>query len=238
MNGSRFAIVWGLFCVAACANGNYIQDTESPFVLTDASSTAAGGSAAPENSGGFGGTVGAGDTGNTISMGGFVASGGVSGSAASGNGGGPVLTGGTSGGSPTGGTAGAAVTGGGSGGGAGQGDAAPMCQAGEKVCGGVCALPTPNIGCGLGDCTKCPNAAPANGFLKCVNGACDFDCFSGYAKSGSSCKSASGGDGGPLGACDKNSCPSCGTPTFIACCTKSNSCGCTEAFAFGFAPCN
>jgi hypothetical protein len=37
-----------------------------------------------------------------------------------------------------------------------------------------------------------------------------------------------GGTGG--GSCNASSCPSCGIPTFIPCCTSKNSCSCTELF--------
>src|SRR5262249_49786231 len=68
--------------------------------------------------------------------------------------------------------------------GGGSVDAGPACRPGEKICrkDGMCWAIAPTTGCDLDDaCTPCP-MPPANGFSKCTNQVCDFDCLSGFEK--------------------------------------------------------
>src|SRR5260221_2414131 len=81
---------------------------------------------------------------------------------------------------------------GGAGGAAGAGGAdctVTGCITNEKCCGApegfgqgqkACSYPAPIIGCGLGDCTKCP-APPAQGVSTCVNDKCTVICNDGFA---------------------------------------------------------
>lgn len=65
-----------------------------------------------------------------------------------------------------------------------------MCPAMQHFCGGICAGNTPQTGCyGSTTCTACDgNAVPTGGILICnAQGACDFDCTTGYTKSGNQC---------------------------------------------------
>ena len=72
------------------------------------------------------------------------------------------------------------------------------CASGEKSCGGICIKPSPGVGCGPTDCTPCP--AVPNATSTCVGSLCDFDCISGYVKSGNSCVlQGGGGTGGGSG---------------------------------------
>jgi hypothetical protein len=122
--------------------------------------------------------------GGTLGRGGSSASGGASGAmGANGTGGAGGTTGGGSGG----------TTGGGSSGASGSVDSG-TCSAGQKRCGGLCVLPQPSVGCSLTSCTPCP-APPPNGSGVCVGQTCDFQCLSGYMKSGSTCV-PTGGDSG------------------------------------------
>ncbi|MBX3129167.1 MAG: hypothetical protein KF718_20790 [Polyangiaceae bacterium] len=91
-----------------------------------------------------------------------------------------------SGGQPSGGApgSGGAATGGSGG-----------CSGGEKSCGGLCVPPSPGVGCSTTTCTPCGAISNAN--LKCTGDQCDFDCVSGYVKSGSSCVPQSGSGGSP-----------------------------------------
>jgi hypothetical protein len=60
------------------------------------------------------------------------------------------------------------------------------CDGPAKLCGGACVLPAAANGCGDPGCTPCA-MAPADGFIECVKGACDFGCFSGFVKNQSQC---------------------------------------------------
>lgn len=108
-------------------------------------------------------------------------SGGIGGSAGASGGAG----GGGNGGQPSGGASGSGGATGGSGG----------CTGGEKSCGGLCVPPSPGVGCSTTTCTPCGAISNAN--LKCTGDQCDFDCVSGYVKSGSSCVPQSGSGGSP-----------------------------------------
>lgn len=71
------------------------------------------------------------------------------------------------------------------------------CGAGQKRCGGICVLPAPGIGCSLSGCEPC-GAAPNNATAVCRDGACSFQCDSGYVLAGSECllEASGGGSGG------------------------------------------
>ncbi len=139
-------------------------------------------------------------------------------------------------------------------------DGAP-CANGQKSCNGTCTLPTPSFGCGLTGCDPCTLTAPAHGYLKCTGTQCDFDCFSGYTKSGNQCtgsgsssgsssggstggSSSSGSTGGSsssgsTGACPTSpaGCPSCGAVFGPGCCAGSK-CGCSPIpWTAGFLGC-
>jgi hypothetical protein len=161
------------------------------------------------------------------SNGGFPANGG-----ASPTGGTPATNGGanpTTGGAPnTGGappvTTGGAPNGGSSG--APQGGSAGSCSADEKVCGGICVKPAPSNGCGPQGCTACPTPAPTGGVQACVNGQCDFNCLSGYTKSGTTCTPPVGGAGGGGGlVCGGQTCTN-PCPAATPCCKSAGGCGC------------
>jgi hypothetical protein len=174
---------------------------------------------------GAGGDIGAGgfSAGGITSAGGFLAKGGAPTA-----GGAPPTAGGTTSAGGT--TPGGAppVTGGSPGGsGAPQGGAA-SCQADEKTCGGVCVRPAPGNGCGPQGCTACPTPAPTNGTLACINGQCDFNCLSGFTKSGSSCMGPTGGGGGGGGGgimCNGQTCTNA-CPLSTQCCKSGGGCGC------------
>jgi hypothetical protein len=248
MRVEKFVGFVGLLITCSCANGGELTtigsgDAGLGFGANGFGGSAAGGAASgggttssgggTTGSGGFtssGGDTGSGDS--SSSSGGTTASGGTTSSGGATASGGATSSGGTTASGGTTSSGGTTASGGATSSGGSSGDGGIACPVGQKDCSGTCTSPTPNVGCGLTDCTKCPNAAPANGFLKCTNGACDFDCFSGYTKSGSACTSTTGGTGGTggNGKCSASSCPSCGIPSFAACCTGSNSCGCEEIF--------
>jgi hypothetical protein len=132
-----------------------------------------------------------------------------------------------------GGTAGAAgADGAGSGGfpdsgGATSTGGVPVCNSGQKMCGGVCVPGAPSNGCGETGCTPCPGPPPMNGVLACnqSNHTCDFVCLSGFTKSGSACVSNSGAGGGDGGVCVPSQCPDCGSLIGPGCCVNGH-CGC------------
>jgi hypothetical protein len=104
------------------------------------------------------------------------------------------------------------------------GSGPPSCAANEKVCGGVCAAPSPKVGCGMTDCNPCTMTAPMNGYLTCTNGMCGFDCLSGYMKNGDKCD---GPPPGSAGGCPSSpvGCPDCGL--FGPGCCAMDKCGCS-----------
>lgn len=197
----RWSWVWTTGGLAsACAMGSQIDDqTLGAGGSGQGGASSAGGNADADGAAGAAGAaagsgtagIGAGGTG---AGGGNGGAGGASGAAGAGSGGvasggggsgGAVSGGASSGGSATGGT-GAGGSGGGSGGASG-------CSSGEKLCGGLCVPPSPAIGCSLTDCVACPSL-PANATnLHCTATVCDFDCLSGYTKSGSACVPSGGG---------------------------------------------
>jgi len=175
--------------------------------------------------------------GGSRAAGGSRPGGGAGGTAAGGrsnSGGDPVV--------PTGGAGGA---GGDTGsGGIGAGGATPPpdseapCPQGEKRCTvegtDRCVAPDPSVGCDLGSCTQCQ--APPGGFGLCSGEDCDFGCFEGFVRSGTSCErvippdsglGGAPGTGGAPNTCTKASdCPQCGLVQ--GCCTviPSGRCGC------------
>jgi len=136
-------------------------------------------------------------------------------------------------------------------------DAGSGCPAGEKRCQGdtKCQQVIPSNGCDLGEaCTPCA-AAPANGYSKCANEMCDFDCLSGFHRNaaGTACdpgnagggqggslgaggsgaggrnrggRNGSGGAGGSTGTCSPRNCPSCQNILEAPCCRSNDTCGC------------
>jgi hypothetical protein len=170
---------------------------------------------APNGSGGFISTGGLPSTGGSQATGGRPATGGQGTGGVSRGSGGVVGTGGTP------------PTGGSSNGGTGTGGMV-TCTASEKVCNGACVSPGPANGCTLTDCTPCSPPAPAHGVLVCNQGKCDFNCQSGFNKSGNTCVAppvyCQGSDGGVDGGPCKNSCPLSGS---TQCCTGRKQCGCT-----------
>lgn len=60
------------------------------------------------------------------------------------------------------------------------------CPSGMKRCGGICAFPSPPLGCSLSDCQPCP-APPVNGMSTCIAEQCDFQCDPGFVRIGASC---------------------------------------------------
>ena len=100
----------------------------------------------------------------------------------------------------------------------------PNCAANEKICGGVCAAPSPKVGCGPTGCDPCSMTAPKNGYITCVSGACAIDCLSGYTKKDGACEGPPPGSGN----CPSSAigCPDCG-PVFGPGCCAQNKCGCS-----------
>ncbi len=101
-----------------------------------------------------------------------------------------------------------------------------MCAATEKICGGVCALPSPKVGCGMTGCDPCTMTAPANGYLTCVNGMCGYDCLSGATKTDKGCDAPPPTPAG--GSCPNSpvGCPDCGAVFGPGCCNGMK-CGCS-----------
>lgn len=221
------AVLYFALAGTACATSQSIdptatQSATSPF-LDDGGEFDTG-----VGPGGFGGDPGAGgfSAGGIPSNGGVVVTGGAppaKGGAGPTTGGAPPMGGAgpTTGGAPH--VTGGAPNGGSSG--SPQGGSAGSCASNEKVCGGICVRSGPSNGCTPTSCNPCPTAAPANGVQICNQGQCDFDCLSGYTKSGNSCTGGGGGGGG--GACNASSCPTCLAGLGQACCTSSNACGCS-----------
>jgi hypothetical protein len=110
--------------------------------------------------------------------------------------------------------------------GAAGGGGAPTCASNEKICGGVCAAPSPKVGCGMTGCEPCSMTAPTNGYLTCTGGMCGFDCLSGYMKMGMTCEGPPKGSTG--GNCPTSAvgCPDCGAVFGPGCCAQSK-CGCS-----------
>jgi hypothetical protein len=109
----------------------------------------------------------------------------------------------------------------------GGGSSGPMmCASNEKMCGGVCAAPSPKVGCGMTGCDPCTITAPMNGYVTCVNGMCEFDCLSGYTKMGMMCQGPPPGSN--KGSCPTSAigCPDCGAVFGPGCCAGSK-CGCS-----------
>jgi hypothetical protein len=102
----------------------------------------------------------------------------------------------------------------------------PMCATNEKICGGVCAQPSPKVGCGPTGCDACTMTAPTNGYITCVSGACAFDCLSGFTKKDDKCEGPPPGSN--TGSCPNSplGCPDCG-PVFGPGCCNQSKCGCS-----------
>jgi hypothetical protein len=154
-----------------------------------------GGGAAPAQNGGTPGT------GGMLGSGGNAASGapGSGGSMTTGQGG-TLITGGASGSSGKGGSglagSGGAMSAGGTVGAGGD------CGMNQKRCNDTCVSAVPANGCNSAGCSMCPGPAPDHGLLTCnTQNACDFDCLSGFKRSGTTCVSSngSGGSGGGSG---------------------------------------
>jgi hypothetical protein len=103
-----------------------------------------------------------------------------------------------------------------------------VCGAYQKFCGGLCTPPAPRVGCGLTGCDACTLTAPQNGYVTCQNGACAFDCLSGYTKQGNGCVGSDPGSGGNSGSCNASRCPVCNVVSGPACCTSDGKCGCPQ----------
>jgi hypothetical protein len=184
--------------------------------------TGSGGASAPgptgRGAGGFAPPVGAGGfmaPSNPFGMGGRPGAGGRAGVAGRTGAGGVAPAG--AGGAP--GAGGVVSVGGGT-------TAPPMCTSVEKMCGNVCVMPSPKVGCGKTGCDPCTLTAPANGYLTCTNGTCGVDCLSGYAKDGGVCEGPPPSTGG--GSCPNSplGCPDCGAVFGPGCCNGSK-CGCS-----------
>ena len=168
----------------------------------------AGGFAPPVGKGGAMSAAGAMPAGGRSSMGGRGAMGGAAVGGMP-----PVGSGGASRG-----TGGGVVTG------TGGMSGPPNCASNEKICGGVCAAPSPKVGCGPTGCDPCSMTAPKNGYVTCVSGACAIDCLSGYTKKDGACEGPPPGSGN----CPSSAigCPDCG-PVFGPGCCAQNKCGCS-----------
>ncbi|MCC6216426.1 MAG: hypothetical protein IT376_16310 [Polyangiaceae bacterium] len=198
---------------SACALGSQLDG--EPLGVGGTPPDAGGGAAGAQGGDGAAGAAGLGggtgasgmgpggsSAGGSAGAGGAPPTGGAAGTAAGGSGAGGAGAGGSgAGGAGTGGAGtGGAGTGGAGTGGAGTGGAGTGgsggtagCGGGDKLCGGLCVQPSPALGCSLADCVACPSL-PANATnLHCTGTACDFDCLTGYLKSGSSCVPSGGG---------------------------------------------
>jgi hypothetical protein len=165
------AALTSLIIVAGCATGEGVGPTDGiAGAAGSAGSALDGGKTDFPGTGGISVSGGAGGMGGAGSQAG-AASGGVGGGAGAASGGAPGTGAGT-----------------GSGGGT-------SCAPNEKKCGGLCVIPTAGVGCDPTACNPCP--AISNAILKCTGSLCDFDCVSGYLKSGSSCVSQGGSGGSP-----------------------------------------
>lgn len=118
---------------------------------------------------------------------------------------------------------------------------AASCSGGDKCCPAVaqggepprksCVASTPLVGCDSSDCGGCPQ--PPNSVAVCnAQGACDFQCSSGFVRMGTGCQpstTGSGGSGGSIGTCDPVKCPAsaCNIAGPFPCCTPTKTCGCT-----------
>jgi hypothetical protein len=216
----------------SCATA--VQLDTGAFELIDAGSTLGGqsGQGDPFGAGGFD-TMG---SGGVVGAGGFMAPSLGKGGSAPGAGGVMSVGGrgsmggrGTAGAGPMGGMpvgAGGASRGAGGAPGAGGMSGPPSCAMNEKICGGVCAAPSPKVGCGPMGCEPCTMTAPANGYITCVMGACAFDCLSGFTKKDGKCDGPPPSVGG--GSCPNSpiGCPDCG-PVFGPGCCAQNKCGCS-----------
>jgi hypothetical protein len=196
----------------------------------DAAALKAGPSDTSTNDGAVAGPPQDGSGGFDTSSGGFPSNGGLpaTGGAHS-TGGTPGAGGGRNGGSPgTGGFVGSGGTGPTGGSSNGGSVSAGGCTGGQKLCNGACVSPGPANGCSLTGCTPCAASAPAHGVLSCKQEQCDFQCQSGFNRTGSSCVAPpvycqpqdAGADAGPC----TNSCPLSGS---TQCCTGRKQCGCT-----------
>lgn len=157
-------------CFIGCATGEGVGPTDGTAGFGAAGSAGAaldGGKTDFPGSGGIG----------ISGAGGTSAAGGVGSQAGAGSGG----TAGSAGAPGTGATAGSGGT--------------TSCAPNEKKCGGLCVEPSAGVGCDLTACSPCGIVANAN--LKCTGTLCDFDCISGYVKSGSSCVPQGGSGGSP-----------------------------------------
>jgi hypothetical protein len=176
MRLGRLGLAGIVTLLLGCATAEPVGDDEAVGGAPAGGATGTGGKADNPTGGSGGASSGGGAAGASGSGG--TSSGGTS-------------SGGTSsGGTSSGGTASGGTSSGGTGG---------SCGSGKKMCGGVCILPSPGVGCGSQDnvCTVCPSP-PANSTSTCNGTLCDFSCNSGFTKSGNSCLS-SGGGGAPSG---------------------------------------
>lgn len=136
-----------------------------------------------------------------------------------------------------------------------DGDVAPMCAPGEKICDGLCTPLAPGVGCGSTDCSPCPGVNPSHGRIVCTDDdRCGIECNDGYRPVGDACgrdagsggtgnggasnggssnggSSGAGGTGGSGGggpATCKNDieCPYCGFVFGPGCCKPDATCGC------------
>jgi hypothetical protein len=131
-------------------------------------------------------------------------------------------------------------------------DTATGCIPTQKACGGLCVIPGALVGCGLSGCTPCPS--PPFSVARCGGSECDFDCLTGYQRSGTICVPGEGGGAGGGGAggagtgqggagdsgldagptlCVASQCGGCIPFIQAPCCKADNSCGCQ----YPFAPC-
>lgn len=149
------------------------------------------GSCEPGGAAGSGGsgTAGGSGTGGAAGTGGTAGTGGISGSGTAG-------VAGISGQAGASGAGMAGVSGAGTAGAAGA-----ACSPPSHACGSTCEGNTPETGCTQSkDCKPC--SAPSFASAVCTGaGACDFECFSGYVKSGGACMldTGTGGSGGSGG---------------------------------------
>jgi hypothetical protein len=179
-----------LFSAALVAIGCAIGSGSDDATFVYSTGAADSGAAASTGTGGFASPSGSGGSvqGDGATSSGGTGSGGAAGEAPGGSGGTSGSSGSGSGGSGSSGSGGTST----------GGNGGTSCPAGQKLCGGLCVAPKPALGCTLLGCDPCPTP-PSFGSSVCVGDACDFECFTGYAKSGSTCVSSSGGSGGAGG---------------------------------------
>lgn len=93
---------------------------------------------------------------------------------------------------------------------------APECTPGWKLCGSVCQLVSPLVGCGGVGCEACP--VPANAVQAvCAGASCNFVCLPGYQKVASICVEE--------GTCILDFCPAPEPPAVKCCVSPKGPCG-------------